>query len=72
MKKLHCHIGAGSDPEQWLRSANTLLELVAEKLPNVEVLNLGGGFKVSRGEGDKETVIEDVAQRVLKLFEDFK
>lgn len=29
VKKLHCHIGAGNDPEEWLKSATELLQLIA-------------------------------------------
>jgi diaminopimelate decarboxylase len=39
-----------------------LLELIETKLFDVKVLNLGGGFKVVRGEGDKETDISDLAK----------
>ncbi len=53
MKKIHTHIGAGSDPTYWLKSAEYLLDLIEHKFPDVEVFNLGGGFKVARGDSDK-------------------
>ena len=41
------------------------MRLLETKLPDVEVLNLGGGFKISRSEGDLITDIEDVSSKVL-------
>ena len=62
---MHSHIGAGSDPEHWLQSAQLLLDLIDSKLPDVEVLNLGGGLKVARTYTDIATDIPDVS---AKLF----
>ena len=46
--RLHSHIGSGTDPEVWKRVTRMTLDLAA-KLPDVAVVNLGGGFKVGRG-----------------------
>src|SRR5215510_1545566 len=43
--RLHTHIGSGSDPEVWKRVTRMALDLAGE-LPEVTVVNLGGGFKV--------------------------
>lgn len=66
--KIHCHIGAGSDPNLWLSSAKTLFELIESKLPEVTTLNLGGGFKIYRGEGDKETDLDDLSSKFDTIF----
>lgn len=71
IKKIHSHIGAGSDPTYWLKSASYLLDLIEHKFPHVEVLNLGGGFKVARGEGDKETNVRELAKQALQMIEEF-
>lgn len=71
MRKIHSHIGAGSDPVYWLKSEQYLLDLIETKFPYVEVLNLGGGFKVARGEGDKETDVKSLGEQALKLVHDF-
>jgi len=42
--RLHSHIGSGTDPEVWKRCTRMTLDLAA-KLPDVQVMNLGGGFK---------------------------
>lgn len=72
LKKLHCHIGAGSDPEAWLKAAQYLLDTIIEKLPDVEIVDLGGGFKVARGKGDIETDISDVSTKLHQIISDFK
>lgn len=71
MKKIHSHIGAGSDPTYWLKSAEYLLTLIEKQFPDVEVLNLGGGFKVARGDLDKATDVHALAPHALKMLEDF-
>ena len=43
---LHCHLGSGiSSPESWSESAAFLVRK-AEELPDLRVLDLGGGFSV--------------------------
>ncbi|HET7629808.1 MAG TPA: hypothetical protein VFK03_00370, partial [Candidatus Saccharimonadales bacterium] len=43
INKLHVHIGSGADPLVWQATIETALELV-EQMPDVETLNLGGGY----------------------------
>ncbi len=45
--RLHTHIGSGTGPEVWAATADISLALAAA-LPAVEILNLGGGFKVAQ------------------------
>ena len=47
IRRLHSHVGSGTDPEVWKRCARMTLDLVTA-LPQVETVNLGGGFKVGR------------------------
>jgi diaminopimelate decarboxylase len=66
VKKIHSHIGAGSDPTYWLKSAQYLLDLIEMQFPACEILNLGGGFKVARGDFDKQPGdIRPLAQEAL-------
>lgn len=44
---LHTHIGSGGDPEVWKRCAGMTLAIAA-RLPDLNRLSLGGGFKVAR------------------------
>lgn len=52
--RIHSHIGSGSDPEVWKRTAGMTLDLVRQ-FPDVETVNLGGGYKVARMESETET-----------------
>ncbi|TMQ18016.1 MAG: diaminopimelate decarboxylase, partial [Candidatus Rokuibacteriota bacterium] len=61
--RLHSHIGSGTDPEVWKRVTRMTLDLAA-KLPDVGLINLGGGFKVGRMPGEASTDLADVGAHV--------
>jgi diaminopimelate decarboxylase len=63
--RLHCHIGSGTDPEVWKRVTRMALDLVA-KLPDVSVVNLGGGFKVGRMPDEPTVDLADVGAHVRR------
>jgi diaminopimelate decarboxylase len=65
--KIHTHIGSGTDPAVWQRVAKMTLGLVGE-FPDLETVNLGGGFKVARVPGEKTTDLQIVGATVKKLF----
>lgn len=52
IKRLHTHIGSGADPEVWRQASKESLKLV-EYFPDVNTINLGGGFKVARVNEEK-------------------
>jgi diaminopimelate decarboxylase len=52
INRLHTHIGSGSDPQIWLSVAKMSLEQV-HSFPDVEILNLGGGFKIARTQQER-------------------
>lgn len=52
--RIHTHIGSGSDPAVWQEVVAVSLALVA-LFPTATALNLGGGYKVARVEGEKGT-----------------
>lgn len=70
IRRLHTHIGSGSDPAVWKRVARMSLEIAGE-LPEVATLNLGGGFKVGRVAGEHTADLVDVGTHVRREFEDF-
>lgn len=51
--RLHIHYGSGADPSIWGDVLNTTLE-VARAMPDVTSIDVGGGFKVKRYEGETE------------------
>jgi diaminopimelate decarboxylase len=71
IRRLHTHIGSGSDPVVWKHVARLSLDIAAQ-LPEVTTLNLGGGFKVARMASEQTTDLEDVGAHVRQEFEDFR
>eukprot|EP00347_Sterkiella_histriomuscorum_P003797 403362902 len=71
IKKLHSHIGAGTDPKNWLHIADVQLGFIKDKFKDVEVLNIGGGFKIARTEKDLETNIELLGQYTVNKINEF-
>jgi len=67
---LHSHIGSGSDPDVWQTCARLTLD-VAARLPDVERVSLGGGFKVGRMAGEQSTDLREAGQPVIQEFERF-
>ncbi|MGE0681656.1 MAG: diaminopimelate decarboxylase [Candidatus Binatia bacterium] len=68
--RLHTHIGSGSDPEVWKHVTRMTLD-IARELPEVNVMNLGGGFKVGRMPDEPSTDLQDVGQHVRRELETF-
>ncbi len=68
--RIHTHIGSGSDPEVWKAVAKYTLEY-AEIFPTVQIVNLGGGYKVGRMSDEKTTDFQVIGEPVKKLFQEF-
>jgi diaminopimelate decarboxylase len=71
IRGLHTHIGSGSDPAVWTRVARLVLE-IAERLPEVTMVSLGGGFKVARVAGEPETDLQVVGEAARKEMLEFQ
>ena len=70
INRVHIHIGSGGDSKIWRAAIQKSLELV-KKMPSVEILNMGGGFKIARIEGEKPAnlgKIMDVFENELEVF----
>lgn len=70
VKRIHTHIGAGTDPEAWLKVLEFSLPLLLE-FPEAEILNMGGGFKVARIPSEKTADLEVISARVALALEKF-
>ncbi len=70
INRMHTHIGSGSDPEVWTRVAEMSLEQT-KHFPDVEVLNLGGGFKIARMQDEIETNLGTIGPVVASALEKF-
>lgn len=70
IKRIHTHIGSGSDPAVWQSVSALSLNLVRD-FPSVHTLNLGGGYKVGRMSYEYSTDLNTVGVPVCKAFEEF-
>ena len=70
VERIHTHIGSGSDPAVWQKVSGMSLDL-CEKFPDVVSLNLGGGYKVGRMEGEKSTDLSVIGEPVKVAFQEF-
>ncbi|MDX2111565.1 MAG: diaminopimelate decarboxylase [Verrucomicrobiota bacterium] len=68
--RAHSHVGSGGDPAIWEKVAIMNLDVVRQ-LPDVNVLNLGGGFKVARVPGEKSADIAAIGARVGQAIRKF-
>lgn len=68
--RVHIHAGSGADPGVWGDIMDISLKIM-EKFPDAKTLDIGGGFKVKRFEGEKEadmrSIIEIFSQK-LNVF----
>ena len=71
LRGLHTHIGSGSDPAVWTHVAHLALE-IAERLPDVTTVSLGGGFKVARVAGEPETDLHEIGAAARDAFLEFQ
>lgn len=72
--RVHTHIGSGSDPEVWKKVAGMSLDIVERFIKNnheVRTLNLGGGYKVGRMQGEFSADLQNCGRPVKDLFEHF-
>ena len=70
VERIHTHIGSGSDPAIWQQVASKSLSFCAV-WPTVETLNLGGGYKVGRVEGEVTTDLQTIGAPVSEAFRQF-
>ena len=70
LSRLHAHVGSGSDWRIWQKAARLTLR-VARDLPDVEIVNLGGGYKIDRMEPEKSMSFQTAFPPVKQAFEEF-
>ncbi len=63
----HSHVGSGIiSPDTWSETA-VFLATLAERFPNVETLDVGGGLGISERQGSPALDIEEVARELRKF-----
>jgi diaminopimelate decarboxylase len=70
--RLHVHIGSGADPTMWGKMIATALE-IAETMPDVTSLDMGGGYKIHRygdeHEADTEAITVEFGLHLQRFAE---
>lgn len=70
IRTLHIHTGSEiKDAEVFVKGIEVLFDLIPH-FPELEVIDLGGGFKVPYKEDEKETNIAALAQKLKQAFAD--
>ena len=69
--ELHSHIGSGGDPQVWRQNIDRELDFVGKYFPDVEMVNLGGGFKEARMPDEKSADIQELGRYAKGRFEEF-
>lgn len=59
--RLHIHIGSGADSAVWKDVIGVALN-IAQQMRDVETLDIGGGYKVARINGEHETDMQQVGE----------
>jgi len=68
---VHVHTGSDiTDVEVFLQSAEVVFS-VAKNFPDLRFIDFGSGFKINYREGDAETDMEKLAERLQSAFLDF-
>ncbi|MBS8121805.1 diaminopimelate decarboxylase [Candidatus Vampirococcus lugosii] len=68
--KIHLHIGSENTSESWVNTANIGLNFVKD-FPDVEILNMGGGFKMAIMDYEKTADLISIGNAVKEKFEEF-
>jgi diaminopimelate decarboxylase len=68
--RVHIHAGSGADPSVWGEVIDTALEIM-EHFPDATTLDIGGGFKVMRFEGEKEADMQAIIEAFALKLEEF-
>lgn len=69
--KFHQHIGSENTPESWVESAKFWLNII-ETLPDVEIFDMGGGFKMAIMPYEKTADLQAIGEQVKQVFFDFE
>jgi diaminopimelate decarboxylase len=70
IKRVHTHIGSGTDPAIWQESTKISLELL-KSFPDASIVNLGGGFKVGRLDDELSTDLNVVGEAIAAELRSF-
>ncbi len=69
--RLHTHIGSGSDPKIWQNTIRVSIGLI-KHFSSATILNLGGGFKVGRMDGETGADMGEIGERLADELKNFQ
>jgi diaminopimelate decarboxylase len=70
--QVHVHIGSGGDPEMWRDNIDRELDITEKYFPDVQTVNLGGGFKEARMPDETAADIQDLGAYAKARFKNFE
>ncbi len=71
VKGIHCHIGSGIlDAEMFVRAVKNLL-ITAKKIPDLEVIDFGGGIGIPYRPGEKPLVLKELGRKLSDEYMSF-
>jgi diaminopimelate decarboxylase len=70
INRLHTHIGSGAESDVWRGVIQKSLD-IAERLPDVTTLDIGGGYKIARMPGETSTDMNEVCGVFAEELEQF-
>ncbi len=70
IERVHTHVGSGSDWKVWQKAAALTLDIV-RKMPDVKIVNLGGGYKIDRIDPSRSINLHEVFSVIKNDFEKF-
>ncbi|PIZ00753.1 diaminopimelate decarboxylase [bacterium (Candidatus Howlettbacteria) CG_4_10_14_0_8_um_filter_40_9] len=68
ISRIHTHVGSGSDWKVWQKAVGLTIDIVRE-FSDVEVVNLGGGYKIDRMNAEKSIDLQAVFEIVKTSFD---
>ena len=68
--RLHVHIGSGADTDMWGKMIATALE-IAETMPDVTTLDMGGGYKIHRYGDEHEADMVAIGAEFARQLQGF-
>lgn len=72
IRTLHLHTGSDiADAEIFVKGFEVLFDLIPQ-FPDLEVIDLGGGFKVPYKPGDKTVDLDKLAKKIVSSFEEHR
>lgn len=68
--RVHIHVGTGAEPSAWAHVMEMALD-IARRMPDVTMLDIGGGYKIAYVSSEHETNMRQVGEVFAKQLREF-